>query len=295
MATLAQVQAMLDSLKLGFLGAAFKQAAQDQKIDVADLDQLGTFIDTYPDETVKKAFSDRFSGNKMRVANGLTPLSYKDYIARENEYVTRLANNGLPVGFYDQPEDLAKLIGGGVSAVEFNNRITVGYQAAMSADPATKAALRDLYGITDADLAAYYLDPTKATDSVLASKKNATTFGTQIAGAQIAGQAQSQAGMGLNAAEAEALAAQGVTMATARQGFSNIAQERELYGTTTAEAASGETGITTTEQIGAALGTNAAAAQRVAARRRKRTAAFEAGGSLAVTQQGATGLKTVGQ
>jgi hypothetical protein len=84
-------------------------------------------------------------------------------------------------------------------------------------------------------------------------------------------------------------------MASARKGFSEIAQERELYGTTTAEAAAGETGITTTEQIGSALGTNAAAAQRVAARRRKRTAAFEAGGSLAVTQQGVTGLKTVGQ
>ena len=34
MATLAQVQAALDALKLGFLGPAFKQAAQDQKIDV---------------------------------------------------------------------------------------------------------------------------------------------------------------------------------------------------------------------------------------------------------------------
>jgi hypothetical protein len=293
MATLAEVQAKLDSYGIGFLFDLFKtKIAPDEDITGLDENKIVELIQQDP--ATKQAYDQRFSGNALRIANGFKALPASEYIAAEKQYTDTLRNTGLPVGFYDTKDDLAKFIGSDLSRIELENRVVGGYRAAQSADAATKASLQELYGITENDLAAYYLDPTRATD-VMNRKKDAALFTRQVTSAQIAGQAQSQAGMGLTATDAEALAAQGVNMASARQGFSDIAQQRELYGTTTAEAASGETGITATEQIGAALGTNAAAAQRVAARRRKRTAAFEAGGSLAVTQQGVTGLKTVGQ
>lgn len=293
MATEAEVQKKLESYGLGFLFDLFKtKIAPDENIAGIDEDKIVELIQQDP--ATKIAYDERFSGNAFRIANGFKALSASEYIAAENEYTNTLRATGLPFGFYDTKADLAKFIGADLSRVELENRVVGGYRAAQAADPATKAALRDLYGVDEADLAAYYLDPTRATD-VMNRKKDAALLAQQVKSAQIAGQAQAQAGMALSATDAEALAAQGVNMASARQGFSDIAQQRELYGTTTAEAAMGETGITSTEQIGAALGTNAAAAQRVAARKRKRTAAFEAGGGLAQTQQGVTGLKTVGQ
>jgi hypothetical protein len=57
----------------------------------------------------------------------------------------------------------------------------------------------------------------------------------------------------------------------------------------------GEQQITVEEQIAGTFQTNAAAAQRIATRRRRRQAEFEAGGGLAETQQGITGLRTVGE
>lgn len=293
MATLAEVQSKLESYGVGFLFDLFKnKITPDQDITGLDENRIVELIQQDP--ATKKAYDDRFSGNAKRIANGMKALTASDYIAAEKQYTDTLRTTGLPLGFYDTKEDLSNFIGADLSRVELENRIVGGYRAAQTADSATKAALQELYGITENDLASYYLDPNRATD-VMNRKKDAALLTRQVTSAQIAGQAQSQAGMGLTATDAEALAAQGVNMASARKGFSEIAQERELYGTTTAEAASGETAITATEQIGAALGTNTAAAQRVAARRRKRTAAFEAGGSLAVTQQGVTGLKTVGQ
>ena len=57
----------------------------------------------------------------------------------------------------------------------------------------------------------------------------------------------------------------------------------------------GETALSQQEQIAGTFGTNQAAAQRIATRRRKRQATFEQGGGFAQTQQGMTGLNTVGQ
>lgn len=295
MATLNQIQQLLSSLRLDFLLPAITKSATDPTVDVNDIDQLGQFLESYPDTTVQQKYKDRFAGNDIRIQNGLTPLKPSDYIAREQAFTQRLADNGMPPGFYDTPADLNKLIGTGMSPIEFNNRIQEGYKAALSADNATKTALKNLYGITDSDLAAYYLDPEKATPLVAAKEKNATRFAQQIGAAQIAAQAQTQAGMGLTSAEAENLAIRGVTAATARQGFGEIAQQQELFATTAGEQAAGETAISQQEQIGGTFGTNAAAQQRIATRRRRRQAAFESGGGFATTQRGVTGLTTAGQ
>ena len=287
MATAADLKTKLDSLGLGFLFAVLEPKLSDTTIDVTDVDIIGQIIETDP--TVADQYKQRFAGNELRAKAGLRPLKPSEYIQAEKEYTATLRNSGMPIGFYDQPSDLARFIGADVSNTELEGRISSGYKAASISDAATKAQLKNLYGIDDADLAAYYLDPTKATD-VIGRKKNALLFSQQLQAAQTSAQAATQANMALTSAQAEELAAQGITGTTAKNVFSTIGKEQELYN-----PLQGEQAITQEEQIAGTAGTSAAAAQRIAQRRRQRTAAFETGGGFAATQQGATGLKTVGE
>jgi hypothetical protein len=260
----------------------------DTTINIQDTDQIAAAIEADP--ATKQAYDNRFIGNQFRINNGMAPLKPSEYIRAEKNYIDTLRNTGMPLGFYDQPTDLAKFIGSDISVRELENRIVGGYRAAQQADTATKQQLQQLYGITEADLAAYYLDPTKATDA-LGRKKDATLFQQQIGAAGIAGQARSQADIALSAGQAEELQAQGVTTAAARQGFSAIAQQQGLFEAQMA----GEETVSQAEQIGAALGTNAQAAQRIATRRRRRQAEFESGGTFAAGQRGVAGLGTANQ
>jgi hypothetical protein len=287
MSSPAELQKTLDGLGLGFLFPILNRIVTDPSIDSNDEDAVAKYIEA--DTTSQDAIKKRFVGNEGRVKAGLQPLTPKQYIAAEQTYADTLKNNGLPQGFYDQPDDFQKLIAGNVSAVEFNNRIQQGYMAAKSAPQAVKDQLSNLYGITDQDLAAYFLDPTKATDVIKAKEKNAFTFNRQIQAAQISAQGKTQAGIQLGMGTAEELAAQGITADQAQQGFQQIGTTQELYN-----PLQGEQVITQEQQIAGTFGTNAEARKAITARKRSRQAAFETGGGFATTQ-GASALGTVGQ
>jgi hypothetical protein len=228
-----------------------------------------------------QTYKNRFAGNAKRVARGLPELSPGAYLQYEESYRQALRSSGMPVGFYDSEQDFANFIGNDTDGTELKERIMLGYKAVKDADPQIVAEMKRLYMVDDASLAAFFIDPEKSKDIVL----------RQAQAAQIAAEAQTQAQMRLSAQEAEGLALQGIDPAEARKGFGAISASRELLDTTMA----GEEEITRQEQISGVLGTNAAAAQRIAQRQRKRKAAFEEGGGLAETQQGVTGLRTAGQ
>jgi hypothetical protein len=287
MASAADLQRTLDSLGLGFLFDILSRANIDPTIDVNNKDQLSTFIDTSPD--AQALIKERFKGNDLRVANGLRPLKPSEYIEQEQSYILRLQNSGMPIGFYDSPDDLAKLIGGDVAPTEFDSRLRQGYQAAMNAPQSVKQQLQSIYGVTESDLAAYFLDPTKATD-IIGRKKNANLFGRQIQAAEIAAQGQSQAGLQLGLQTAEDLAAQGVSTAVAQTGFAKIRDEQQLF-----TGSVNETDIGVAEQISGTFSTNAEARKKIEERRQKRVAGFKGGGSAVATQAGNVGLGTVGQ
>ena len=289
MATPDDLRARLTKLGLGDLFNVINEVGLDPTIDNTDIDQVSRSIESNP--LAQPILEKRFAGNKIREANGFQPLDPSEYIQAENNYIDTLRNNGMPIGFYDQPTDLAKFIGGDVSNYELGQRIQRGYVAAQESPAAVRQQLTSLYGISESELAAYYLDPTKATDVVLAPKKNAALFGRQIRAAEISSQASQQAGVGLTAQQAEELGAQGVTEETARTGFAQIGQQRGLFEPQMA----GEEAISQQEQISGVLGLNAEAAQRIATRRRRRQAEFEAGGGFATSQTGLAGLRTVGQ
>ena len=233
-----------------------------------------------------EAYKTRFKANEYRIAGGYAPKSEDDIIGLEDAIKVTLRANSMPKGFYDSTEDINKLIGNDVSPNELNNRISMGYNAVMQAEPGTKAELKQLYGLSDGDIAAFFIDPKRFNESEAIKKAQAAT---------VASEARRQAGIGLTAGTAEALATEGVTRQQAQQGFAEIGASQEVYGLTTAEQASGQQAITQEQQIGGVFGTNAEARKAITERKRKRTAAFEQGGSVLTTQAGNIGLGTVGQ
>ena len=287
MASAADLKRTLSKLGLDFLFDILNKANIDPTIDVSSEDQLANYIDSDPN--AQTYMKERFKGNDLRIQNGMRPLKPSEYIDQEQAYIARLRDNGLPVGFYDSPADLAKLIGGDVGVTEFDARIRQGYQAALKAPQSVKNQLQQLYGVTDQELAAYFLDPTRAAD-IMGRKKSSELFGRQIEAAQIAAQGQMQAGMKIDAQTAEELAAQGVSESMAQTGFTQLSEQQQLFQTNI-----GERDISQQEQIAGTFNTNAQARQAIAARKRSRKAAFEAGGSLGLSQTGVTGLGTAGQ
>jgi len=223
-------------------------------------------------------YKARFAGNIARRNAGFNVMSEAQYVALENSYRQIMRASGLPSGFYDAPDDFSTLIGGDVSTAELSSRINDGYLAVQQANPQVINEMRRLYGVDDSMLAAYFLDPAKATPMLL----------RQARSSQIAAEATLQAQQEISAMTAEELAVAGITQEQARAGFQTIAGAEELFvalpGTT-------EEAISQQEQIAGVFGTSAAAQQRIRQRSRERQATFEAGGRFAGQGTTVTGLQ----
>jgi len=215
-----------------------------------------------------------------RERNGYPPIDEQTYLANEEAYRQTLAVNGMPRGFYDTQADFANFIANDINPEELDTRIRQGYRAVRETEPGTKEELRRLYGVDEADLAAYFLDPARA-ETELVRKAEAARR------ANAAREQQFQ----LTAQQAEELVNRGIGQETASERFQALAQQQGLFQ----PQMRGEEVIGQEEQIAAAFGTSAAAAQRVATRRRRRQAEFEAGGQLTAGQTGVQGLRTAGQ
>ena len=114
------------------------------------------------DADYKDAWAKRFAGNAERVKNGLAELLPASYIAMEQGYKTAMLKHQMPSTLFDDPNDFATLIANDVSAVEVNDRLQKASDYINYAGNAeVKKQLRELYGMTDAEMAAYVLDPKK--------------------------------------------------------------------------------------------------------------------------------------
>ncbi len=158
-------------------------------------------------------YKTRFAGNQERIKAGLPVLSPAEYLATEASYRQIMQQAGLPVGFYDTPGDFAGWIGKNVSPSEIQSRVDLATQATVLANPSYRQALNQI-GISDGQLTAYFLDPTKALPNL---QKTAAT-------AAIGSEAIQQ-GLAFNQSYAEQLALSGVTASQARQGYQQVAQE----------------------------------------------------------------------
>lgn len=241
----------------------------------AGIDEIGDALRDTPQ------FQARFPANAARVRAGLPELSVSEYLGLERAYASEMRGSGLPRGFYDDPTDFQRLIEGDVSPAEVQTRINEGYRAVSEANPGVIAQMKELYGVDEGGLAAYFIDPDRATPILQ----------RQARAARIASEGVRQAGIQLTADVAETLAREGITGEEAATGFRQVSEQRGLATPMMA----GEEAISEAEQIGAVFGTNEAARQRVATRQRRRRAEFEGGGGFAAGQSGISGLRTAGE
>ena len=265
------LKATLDRYGLGTLSNRVWSLYTDETLAAnSDIDTIGDSIRDTPE------FAARFPANAQRVKAGLPELTVSEYIGLERGYKAAMQGSGLPSGFYDDPTDFANFIGSDTSVAEVQSRVNEGYRAVADANPQVIAQMKELYGVGDGELAAYFLDPQKATPLLV----------KQARAAQFASEGVRQAGLRLTSQEAEALATEQVTQAEAQAGFGNIAQQQELLGGLPGE----QTNVTQSDLVASQFNTDQAAKQRVATRRRQRAAAFEGGGSFATGQTGITGI-----
>jgi len=222
------------------------------------------------------AYKKRFSANEERIKNGLPALPEDEYLAMEAAYKNVMRVSGLPAGFYDSQDDFQTFLANDVSPEELQSRVNEGYNAVKMANPEVVKQMRSLYGVSEGQLAAYFLDPTRSIEEIKIQAQAAT----------IAAQGRLQAGMGVSVQQAEELARYGVTEQEAMQGFGAIEQAQGLFTANLEEQRS----FTQQEQIGAAFGTSAAAQQRLRQRARKRQAQFETGGGFASGAEGTTAI-----
>jgi len=165
-----------------------------------------------------EAYKKRFAANAKRVANGLAALDEADYIALEDGYQGIMRNYGLPASYYTRgdmgvQEGFEKFIANDVSATELEDRIMTAQNRVVNANPEVLSALKQFYpDITNGDILAYTLDPTKGLTDIKRKVTNA-----EIGGAFL------QAGLQTEANRADVLRAAGVTKETAQQGAATIA------------------------------------------------------------------------
>ena len=164
-----------------------------------------------------KAYQDRFKGNETRIAAGLSALSPAEYVALEDQYQTIMRNAGLPASYYTKDKTgkqagFEKFIGGDVSALELQDRISTAQSRVINANPEVTSALKQFYpDITNGDILAYTLDPAQGLESI---KRKVTA--AEIGGAAI------QSGLTTSQSSAEQLQRYGVDKATAEKGYSTI-------------------------------------------------------------------------
>jgi len=198
-----------------------------------DLGDLGSVLETLmkegyePEEAAlalktdpkyNKAYITRFKGNETRRTAGLNVLSEAEYLTLENDYTQTLKSYGLESYFgVDRTTKLAAMsdiIGKDISGPEFQDRVDTSVTRVKMASQSTKDAFRQFYGIGEADLVKYFLDPVK---SLVSLKEKATS-------AEIGGAAIGQ-GLTTTMTSAEDLARFGINRQQAQVGYATIGEE----------------------------------------------------------------------
>ena len=199
------------------------------------------------------AYKKRFAANAARIQKGLTAISEAEYLGLEDQYQNIMRNYGLPADYYTRgdmgrQEGFEKFIANDVSAAELEDRVITAKNRVMNSNPEVLQAIKDFYGdsITDGDILAYTLNPTKGLEDIKRKVTAAEIGGAAVqAGLNLGRTAEERA---LYAARAAELGAAGITKQQAQQGFQTVAEvaprggqlaeiyKQNPYTQTTAEA-----------------------------------------------------------
>jgi len=274
----SRMRALLSRFGLSELEGAVNSIITSGMVDLQDANAIVFALRDQP------AYKRRFAGNAARAAAGLPELDPSTYIGLEEQYRQMLRANGLDPEFYNDLTDFQGFIEGDVSPAELQERINQGYRAVADADSAVKAQMKELYNVSDGDLAMFFLDPKRA-QPLLTTRER--TRKAQAAG--IAARGKEQGGIQLTKDEAEALAARGITGEEAFQRFGEMGTLAGLY-----ERLYGEEDINREQQLGATFRYDTSALDAVRRRQRQRLAQFEVGGQFARTSGATSGTVETG-
>jgi hypothetical protein len=239
------------------------------------------------------AYQARFAGNKVRrdkitaeIAAGRTPalseLSEASYITAEDNYKEVLRKQGVPESFYNNTAYLSKLIGNDLSIDEVNSRASLAKQAAQQANPEVKQQLKALYGISENQIAGFFLDPTLGQENI-----NTVAAGN----AAIVSAAAQRTGMSLSKTEAEALAARISPENQQAIDSTNLFGNTALTaGLTTGDVSGRASDVNATDVIIAATG-DVEAKAKLEKEKQKRQAEYQAASGMAETAKGVVGLQ----
>lgn len=269
------IRHVLDTYGLGSLA----DWAWGRVKDLGDIDLAKAQIDV--ELWDRPEFRQRFPALIERRRRGLPAISPADYLRIEESYRTSARYYEMPSGMFDEPSELAQLIVADVSPSEFEERVKEGWHRVARAAPEVRDTFAGYFGAKgDAALAAFFVDPDRATSALLRQAQQATVGGRAT-----------QAGIGgLSAAGAERLVT-GVGEQAALQAVGRAAEQRGLYRETASEAVdlTGEQGAL------AAAGLDTSAEEALRRRAQSREAQMAGAGQQAVTQEGILGAGTAGR
>jgi len=158
-------------------------------------------------------YQTRFSGNQLRIKNGLSAIPMSQYLANEDAYQSVLRSAGLPKGFHDSQSNFADFIGNNIDPSQLKERVSAAQKAIDGTDPYYKDALQSMYGLDTGHMIAHLLDPEAAAPLVERQAKAAEY------GAAAARQGLAQGSV----SDYEAYASGVGTGAGAEQGMAQIA------------------------------------------------------------------------
>jgi hypothetical protein len=217
-----------------------------------------------------EAYNQRFPAMKA-LRGKMRAISEAAYIEFERSAAGLERQYGLPAGMLGQ-DAVTRLLTAEVSERELEQRVVMASSAAYQVNQEVRDQFRNFYGVETGGLAAYFLDPERATP----------LLNKQFVSSQIGAEAAMQ-DISIGVGMAEELQMAGIERETARQGFGRVAGARGLTA--------GRGDVATQEQLiqGTLLQDEQSmqVMERAAMARRGR---FEGGGGFQTTQQGITGL-----
>lgn len=218
------------------------------------------------------AYKVRFAGNEARRKAGLPVLGEGEYLNLESSYRQTMRAAGLPKGFYDQPGDFTKWIGGDVSPAEVSERAKTAMDLVNSRDPNELKAFADYYGIKKGDLAAYYLDPAKSLP-ILQQQAEIAGLGAEAM----------RAGIKTSEAHSAELQAAGIGREQARAAYGQTAQDKAVIAKLGAIDGASK-GLRTDDIVDARLGLDAKAEKKMRDSARREVGRFsgKSGGTAAL-------------
>ena len=173
-----------------------------------------------------ESYKKRFAANADRIKNGLKAVSEAEYLGLEDQYQNIMRNYGLPAEYYTRgemgtQEGFQKFIANDVSATELEDRVMTAQNRVLNSNPEVLASLKSFYpDITNGDILAYTLNPTKALSDIKRKVTAAEIGGAAVQSGLNLGDTPEQ--RALYAARAAELGAAGITKAQAQQGYGTI-------------------------------------------------------------------------